>query len=134
MDPRQDVLTTVDELAGALGGERPPAVLDVRWSLAEPDGRPAYRAGHVPGAVFVDLAAELAAPPAAAAGRHPLPDPADLQEAARGWGLQEGAPVVVYDDVGGTSAARAWWLLRWAGLSHVRVLDGGLAGWRRAGR
>lgn len=130
---REQVLIGAEELSRDLAAPDPPAVLDVRWSLAEPDGRPAYRSGHVPGAVFVDLERELAAPPAPAAGRHPLPDPADLQESARRWGLRRGGRVVVYDDVGGTSAARAWWLLRWAGLRDVRILDGALAAWRRAG-
>lgn len=130
---REQVLIGAAELARELAGEEPPALLDVRWSLAEPDGRAAFRAGHVPGAVLVDLERELAAPPSPSAGRHPLPDPADLQAAARRWGLRRGSRVVVYDDVGGTSAARAWWLLRWAGLTDVRILDGALAAWRRAG-
>ncbi|GAA4287700.1 sulfurtransferase [Georgenia daeguensis] len=130
---REQVLVGAEELARELAAPEPPAVLDVRWSLAEPDGRPAYRSGHVPGAVLVDLETELAAPPSPAAGRHPLPDPADLQASARRWGLRRGGRVVVYDDAGGTSAARAWWLLRWAGLSDVRILDGALAAWRRTG-
>lgn len=130
---RERVLVTVEELARELAFARRPAVLDVRWSLARPDGRADYRAGHVPGAVFVDLETELAAPPSPAEGRHPLPDPARLQAAARRWGLRRGDRVVVYDDVGGTSAARAWWLLRWAGLHDVRILDGALAAWRRSG-
>jgi len=130
---REQVLVGAEELARELAAAEPPAVLDVRWSLAEPDGRPAYRSGHVPGAVFVDLESELASPPSPAAGRHPLPDPAGLQDSARRWGLRRGGRVVVYDDAGGTSAARAWWLLRWAGLTDVRILDGALPGWRRAG-
>ncbi|WP_127126576.1 sulfurtransferase [Georgenia sp. SYP-B2076] len=133
MDHRTAVLVTAAALRHELAGPRPPALLDVRWSLAEPDGRGAYHAGHLPGAGFVDLDRELAAPPSPAAGRHPLPAPADLQAAARRWGLRDGAPVVVYDDAGGTSAARAWWLLRWAGLTDVRLLDGGLPAWRAAG-
>jgi thiosulfate/3-mercaptopyruvate sulfurtransferase len=130
---REQVLVRAEELARELAAPERPAVLDVRWSLAEPDGRSAYRSGHVPGAVFVDLERELAAPPSPAAGRHPLPAPADLEASARRWGLRRGGRVVVYDDVGGTSAARAWWLLRWAGLTQVRILDGALTAWRGAG-
>ncbi|UNX56463.1 sulfurtransferase [Georgenia sp. TF02-10] len=127
------MLVTSAALAAALARPAPPALLDVRWTLAEPDGRPAYLAGHLPGAVFVDLERELAGPPSPRHGRHPLPAPADLQAAARRWGVRAGQDVVVYDDAGGTSAARAWWLLRWAGLPGVRILDGGLAAWRAAG-
>jgi thiosulfate/3-mercaptopyruvate sulfurtransferase len=108
-------------------------LLDVRWRLDEPDGRPAFRAGHLPGAAFVDLEHELANAPSPEAGRHPLPTTAALQAAARRWGLREDSIVVAYDDLGGMSAARAWWLLTDAGVADVRLLDGGLAAWRRAG-
>ncbi|WP_375387736.1 sulfurtransferase [uncultured Amnibacterium sp.] len=108
-------------------------LLDVRWRLDAPDGLPTYRQGHLPGAVYVPLDTELAGPPSAAAGRHPLPDPAELQAAARRWGVRSDSVVVAYDDLGGMSAARAWWLLRDGGVADVRVLDGGLAAWRRAG-
>lgn len=109
-------------------------VLDVRWRLDRPDGRPDYLAGHLPGAVYVSLEEELAAHGLPATeGRHPLPAIADLQDAARRWGVREGDTVVAYDDLGGMSAARAWWLLRHAGVAEVRVLDGGLAAWRDAG-
>lgn len=127
------ILTTVDDLAEAMLSERPPAILDVRWKLGDPDGRAHYRDGHILGAVFVDLDTELADPPSPERGRHPLPAVDRLQEAARGWGLDDGAPVVVYDDDGNRAAARAWWLLRWAGVREVALLDGGLEAWRAAG-
>jgi thiosulfate/3-mercaptopyruvate sulfurtransferase len=130
---RERVLVDAPTLAGLLAGEPRPAVLDVRWALGVTDGREQHAAGHVPGAVYVDLETELAAPPSAATGRHPLPDPARLQSAARRWGVRAGGGVVVHDAVGGTSAARAWWLLRWAGHRDVRILDGGLAAWERSG-
>lgn len=127
------VTTTVAELAGLLRSAEPPVVLDVRWALGDPHGRDHYTAGHVPGAVYVDLDNELAAPPSAEGGRHPLPDLADLQESARKWGVRTGRPVVVYDDLGNTAAARAWWLLRYAGVAEVTLLDGALGAWRAAG-
>ncbi|EON32688.1 Rhodanese domain protein [Gordonia terrae C-6] len=112
----------------------PPVLLDVRWQLGDFDGRRAYREGHIPGAVYVDLDSELAAPPSGpVGGRHPLPAVADLQDAARRWGIDDGVPVVVYDDSGNLAAARAWWLLRWAGIADVRLLDGGLEAWRAEG-
>lgn len=128
-----DVIVSAADLARELDGPRPPRLLDVRWTLGGPPGIGAFREGHLPGASYVDLDTELAAAPSAAAGRHPLPDVADLQAAARRWGLRAGEPVVVYDDSGAMSAARAWWLLRWAGVADVRILDGGLAAWTAAG-
>jgi thiosulfate/3-mercaptopyruvate sulfurtransferase len=121
-------IISADELAAALAGPRPPAVLDVRYRLGGPHGRPEYDAGHIPGAVFVDLDAELAGPPGDR-GRHPLPDTGVFGAAMRRAGVSQGSPVVVYDADKGWGAARAWWLLRWAGHRDVRVLDGGLAAW-----
>ena len=132
-DPRAAVLVAAAALAAELASDEPPVLLDVRWALGRTDGHEQYLAAHVPGAVYVDLDTELAAPPSAAAGRHPLPPVADLEAAARRWGVREDRPVVVYDASGGTSAARAWWLLRWAGVADVRLLDGGLAAWTAAG-
>lgn len=109
-----------------------PVLLDVRWSLTGPDGASLYQAGHLPEAVFVDLDRELAGTPGRH-GRHPLPDVAALEVSMRRWGLRDGGAVVVYDAADATSAARAWWLLRWAGVQDVRVLDGGLAAWHAAG-
>ncbi|MFS0866454.1 sulfurtransferase [Microbacterium sp. 179-B 1A2 NHS] len=109
------------------------AVLDVRWRLDQPDGRSDYEAGHVPTAVYVSLDDELAAHGEPADGRHPLPALADLQTAARRWGIDRGQTVVVYDDWRTFGAARAWWVLTDAGIADVRILDGGLAAWREAG-
>ncbi|MET0726642.1 MAG: sulfurtransferase [Leifsonia sp.] len=126
-------LIAVDELAEALRSPRPPRLLDVRWQLGGPDGRSEYLLRHIPGAVFVDLENELAAHGDPTDGRHPLPVVDDLQAAARRWGLHAGEAVVVYDDTAGQAAARAWWLLRYAGLADVRLLDGGLVAWEGAG-
>ena len=127
-------LTTVEQLAQQLASAAPPALLDVRWALGDPHGREHYLAGHIPGAVFVDLERELSAPPSSEGGRHPLPAAADLQAAARRWGVRAGGAVVVYDDLGGQAAGRAWWLLRWAGLGDVTLLDGGLGAWTASAR
>jgi thiosulfate/3-mercaptopyruvate sulfurtransferase len=108
-------------------------VLDVRWRLAGPPGRDDYLAGHMPGAAFVDLDADLSAPPGPG-GRHPMPDLDTFQAALRSAGVRSDRPVVAYDDGDGMPAARLWWLLRWAGHRDVRVLDGGFGAWQRAGR
>jgi thiosulfate/3-mercaptopyruvate sulfurtransferase len=133
LDQGSDVLIDAVTLRQLLDQPDPPALLDVRWALGDARGRDHYRAAHIPTAVYVDLDSELAAPPQSADGRHPLPDVAALQEAARQWGLRAGQPVVVYDNSGGLAAARAWWLLRWAGLGSVRILDGALNAWTQAG-
>jgi len=130
---RSEVLIDAVALRQLLGQPDPPAVLDVRWALGDTRGHDHYRAGHIPTAVYVDLDTQLAAPAHPAAGRHPLPDLPSLQETAREWGLRAGQPVVVYDNSGGLAAARAWWLLRWAGLDRVRILDGALNAWTQAG-
>jgi len=128
-----NVLITVAELAEAMADGHGPRLLDVRWRLGGPPGPQEYRTGHIPGAVYVDLDQELAAPGGPEVGRHPLPTPENLQAAARSWGLRDGESVVAYDDNGNLAAARAWWVLRWAGVSDVRLLDGGLGAWRSAG-
>lgn len=121
------------ELRRALADERRPVrLLDVRWRLDLPEGRPAYLAGHLPGAVYVDLERELARPGHPEEGRHPLPTLADLERSARSWGVDAGDLVVAYDDNDAVAAARAWWLLRRRGI-EVRVLDGGLRAWIASG-
>jgi thiosulfate/3-mercaptopyruvate sulfurtransferase len=94
--------------------------------------RAAYLDGHIPGAGFVDLDAELADPPSAR-GRHPLPSAGRFGEEMRRLGVSEARPVVVYDAGSGTAAARAWWLLRYFGHPATSLLDGGYAAWRAAG-
>ncbi|WP_329173894.1 sulfurtransferase [Streptomyces sp. NBC_01477] len=124
-----EFLISAAELAAA---PVPPVLLDVRYRMGGPPGHGEYAKGHIPGARYVDLDAELAAPPGAA-GRHPLPDAEDFGAAMRRAGVGADTDVVVYDDGNGWGPARAWWLLRWAGHRRVRVLDGGLAAWRAAG-
>ncbi|MFC4145346.1 sulfurtransferase [Micromonospora mangrovi] len=132
MSGTEELLVEPDALAAALDRPDAPTLLDVRWRLVGPPGRDDHRAGHLPGAVFVDLDTALCGPPGPA-GRHPLPDPATLQAALRAAGVRAGHPVVVYDGGDGMSAARAWWTLRWAGHRPVRVLHGGFPAWVAAG-
>lgn len=116
------------------GGVWPPVLLDVRWRLGQApgEGRADYESGHLPGAAFVDLEADLADPPGPR-GRHPLPEPGRFVEAMRRCGVRGDRGVVVYDATGGTSAARAWWLLRHYGHGDVRLLDGGWPAWLDSG-
>ena len=130
--PASGPLIGAPELAERLAGLEPPVVLDVRWRLGGPPGIERYRAGHVPGAVYVDLDSQLAGPPGAG-GRHPLPATEDFEAVMRAAGVSEGSDVVVYDEADATIAARLWWMLRYFGHPAVRVLDGGFRAWAAAG-
>ncbi len=104
------------------------ALIDVRWFQDGRTGYEPYAQGHLPGARWIDLDTALADPPSVAEGRHPLPSPGRFAAALSAAGVDDGMPVVAYDDGGGTSAARLVWLLR--ALGHpAALLDGGLAGW-----
>ena len=128
-----DVLISAKELHDQLAREADrPLVLDVRWVLGDPHGHAHYVERRIPGSIYADLNEDLAAHATPAEGRHPLPSAADFQATARSWGLRNGQGVVVLDDNGGQAAARAWWLLRWAGHENVRLLDGGLRAWAEA--
>jgi thiosulfate/3-mercaptopyruvate sulfurtransferase len=119
---------TADWLAQHLGSV---TVADVRWSLTDGPKRRDYRDGHIPGAVFVDLDQDLAAPPTTTGGRHPLPDPERFARRLGALGIGDRTPVVAYDDSGGSVAARLWWLLHTL-EAPVAVLDGGLQAWEGA--
>lgn len=108
-------------------------VVDARFELLDPAaGATLYASSHVPGAVRLDLESDLAGDPRGGGGRHPLPDMAAFAAALGARGIGRGHRVVVYDQEGGMYAARAWWLLRYAGHEDVYVLDGGMAAYRAA--
>lgn len=130
--PLTSPLIGVPELRALLDGGSPVRVLDVRYLLGGPSGPAEFAAGHVPGAVYVDLDTCLAGTPGSG-GRHPLPDPDVFGAGMRAAGVHAATPVVVMDDWQGRAAARAWWLLRHHGHDDVRVLDGGWSAWRAAG-
>jgi thiosulfate/3-mercaptopyruvate sulfurtransferase len=122
--------TALRDLVGQAGI----AVLDCRFDLGNPDaGRCAFLEGHIPGARHADLNRDLSAPVTATSGRHPLPSPQELAATLQRLGIRPGTQVIAYDDSGGAYAARAWWLLRWAGHNAVAVLNGGLKAWLAAG-
>lgn len=128
-----ETLMDVQTLRNRMTSGAQTVLLDVRWTLGYPHGHGHYQSAHIPGAVYVDLESTLSAEPSAREGRHPLPGLERLQEAARQWGINDDDVVVAYDDSGNTSAARLWWLLRYAGLNTVHLLDGGLSAWTAAG-
>ncbi len=132
---RAMALISVEAVAARLL-EQGARIADVRWYLNRPGaGRAAYRAGHTPDAVFMDLDDDLSDPAGfGAPGRHPLPSPADFRARMELLGFNTDDFVVAYDDGGGVNAARLWWMLD--NLGHrggVAVLDGGLQAWQSAG-
>ncbi len=107
--------------------------MDCRFKLGEPGAaEELWREAHIPGAAFLDVDRDLAAPPGER-GRHPLPDAAAFEDASRRAGIGRDTHVVAYDEAAEGGAARLWWLLRHFGHERVSVLDGGLRGWREEG-
>ncbi len=105
---------------------------DCRWYLGEPErGMAAYNAGHIPGAAYVSLEADLSA--SLGPGRHPLPQPETYAAHLGALGYGDGHLIVAHDDRGGAVASRMWWMLRSIGHHAVAVLDGGLDAWRQVG-
>jgi len=104
-------------------------VIDFRWYLLDRRGGDEYARGHIPGAVFVDLEAVTGKQDSNARGRHPLPAADQFQAEMRKAGVDDTTEVVVYDDAGGSIAARLWFLLGWFGHSSQAVLDGGMQAW-----
>lgn len=123
------LLVSARELIDDVASLPTPVILDVRWQLGDPLGREHYYSGHIPGAQYLDLTDALAGQSSQREGRHPLPPRDEFQEDMRRLGINNDSRVVIYDDVGNTSAARAWWMLRWAGKTDVHLLDGGLKAW-----
>ena len=109
-------------------------ILDCRFQLTDPEyGSHAYEAGHIPGALYLNLDYHLSGVKTGSNGRHPLPDGQRLAVDLGAAGITADVQVVCYDDAGGMYAARAWMLLRWLGHAAVAVLDGGIQAWQQAG-
>jgi thiosulfate/3-mercaptopyruvate sulfurtransferase len=109
-------------------------LFDCRYSLLDPSaGQRAYSLSHLPGARFIDMNRDLSTPHVAGkTGRHPLPARTDWIARVSGLGITPDSLVVLYDDGGGASASRMWWMLRWIGHDKVVVLDGGWQAWTAA--
>jgi len=122
--PLVDAAWLVEHLADVV-------VCDIRWYLDGRSGRAAFELGHLPGARFVDLDVDLAAPPGGIDGRHPLPSPDRFADAMSQLGIGDDTRVVAYDDTGGSTAARLVWMLR-ALREPAALLDGGLTTWSGA--
>ena len=127
-------LVTVDTLAAHLDDPQW-LIVDCRFDLTQPAaGESAYRAGHIPGAVYAHLDRDLSSPITPQTGRHPLPDPELFAATLSSWGVGPDTQVIAYDADNGMYASRLWWLLRWVGHRAVAVLDGGFKAWKATGR
>lgn len=132
-----EALATTEWLAAHLN-DPSVRVLDMRYSVGVASGgsfrgvsgKKAYHQGHIPGALFVDPVSDLADP------EHPLNilSPARFEALMGRLGIGSRSTVVVYDDSGGTWAARLWWALRYYGHDAAKVLNGGLTKWTAEGR
>ena len=131
-----DNIRSMEWVAGRLGekGSEPIVIVDCRFVLGQPEaGRVAYEAGHLPGAIYMDLDRDLSAPVTEHGGRHPLPDWDVFAAKLGGAGISRDHAVVAYDDQGGAMASRFWWMLRYLGHQQVFVMDRGFSAWKAAG-
>ncbi|WIM67427.1 rhodanese-like domain-containing protein [Corynebacterium breve] len=127
------VFISAEQLADEIRHGKKLTVLSTNWEAQEGLAWRRFQSEHVPTALFCDPSVSLAGMPGSKRGRNPMPPIARLQEAFQKWGMQHDRPVVVYDSRSGVFAARAWWILRWAGVEDVKILDGGLREWERKG-
>jgi thiosulfate/3-mercaptopyruvate sulfurtransferase len=138
-EPTMDTLVTAEWLGEHLG-DPGLVVLDCTVTVEQTEdgdfqivnGRPSYQAGHIPGAGFADLMAELS--DTDSPYEHDLPTPEQFAAAMGALGVGDGTRVVLYDNYNSSWAARVWWMLRWIGFDDAAVLDGGLKAWKDAGR
>lgn len=131
-DIRQKVLLTPAQLQAMKLAGADVTVIAVH-SINPYTGQPSFKGERIPGAIDTEAYTDFQSPASVEGGQRPLPDIAVLQEKARSWGLRPESTIVVYDGDRSMTAARAWWVLRWAGLPDVRVLDGGFPAWLAAG-
>ena len=105
-------------------------ICDCRFDLTNPQaGREAYNAGHILGAIYIDLDRDLSGTKTGSNGRHPLPSPEAWADTKQRLGIDPQTTVIAYDNHGSVYASRLWWMLKASGHAHVQVLDGGLSAW-----
>ncbi len=126
------ITLSADELADRIMAGHPQLILASLWKPHD-GGYVQYESEHIPTARFCDPALVLASVPSSSSGRNPLPSKSNLDWWFKRWGLTHDRDVIVYDDNRGLFAARAWWILKWAGVERVYILDGGQGAWTSAG-
>lgn len=127
-----DILVSTDWLAGELGATDL-RIVDASYFALDPSRDPQvdYDAGHIPGAIFLNLA-DLKD------SNNPIPfmlPPAEkFASRMQALGIGDGNRIVLYDDTPHVTSARAWWMFKTFGSHDVAILDGGLAKWKAEGR
>lgn len=127
------ITITPDELLQRVRASQKTSIIASVWEPGEGASLARFQDEHIPNSLFCDAALALAGIPSSQEGRNPLPDAEQLQRWFSKMGLNAESPVVVYDHGKGLMAARAWWILTWAGVPNVRILDGGMGAWQAAG-
>ena len=127
-----DSLVTTEWLANEMGASDL-RIVDCTKHLPETGRDPLaeYEAGHIPGAVFMDLA-DLT--DASNPVENMLPPAEKFASRMQSLGLGDGSRIVLYDDSAVKTAARAWFMLKMFGAHDVALLDGGIVKWKAEGR
>jgi thiosulfate/3-mercaptopyruvate sulfurtransferase len=131
-----DIMTitiSVEELDARIRKGQKQTILAAMWDKPGATGKEQFCSEHISTALFCDVGFALAGVPGSSIGRNPLPSKEILDHWISSWGLSPDKQVVVYDNHHGLFAARAWWILKWAGFDNVVILDGGQAEWERKG-
>jgi thiosulfate/3-mercaptopyruvate sulfurtransferase len=124
-------LVTASELTKKITAGVDLLIFDCRFDLTHPSaGIESYSAGHIPGAIYVDLEKDLSSIKTGTNGRHPLPSPVNWGKTRQRLGIAPNQHVIAYDNQGAMFASRLWWMLRAIGHEKVQVLDGGLDSWK----
>lgn len=109
-------------------------IIDCRFDLSDPTwGEQEYKKGHIPGSIYAHLERDLSGKVGEHGGRHPLPDDQEFETFVQKCGITKNRIVVVYDQGGAAFSSRLWWMLKYAGIEHVFVLNGGYDSWIKAG-
>lgn len=126
-------LIHASQLEAILNSNSNIVICDCRFDLTQTSaGRDAYTAGHIPGAIYVDLDKDLSDIKTGTNGRHPLPSPDHWAKKRQHLGIDTQTHVIAYDNQGSVYASRLWWMLRAIGHQKVQILNGGLATWKGA--
>lgn len=112
----------------------PARFLDARFDLMEvANGQAMYEEGHIAGALYIDLEKHLSDMKKNGSGRHPMPDKEQLAAWIEQYGLAAEERIYIYDQGGAPFAARAYYMLAYAGFTNMAIVNGGYSALVEAG-